>query len=83
MGQRKRYTKEFKLEAVRLAQEPDQTFPGVSINLGISNSSLHRWAKEFERQLRSCSFRKNCLEHAFGPMMGCESKRTTFQTALF
>lgn len=35
MGQRKRYTKEFKLEAVRLAQEPDQTFTGVSSNLGI------------------------------------------------
>ncbi|PNY79252.1 IS3 family transposase [Deinococcus koreensis] len=53
MGQRQRYTKEFKLEAVRLAHEPDQTFTGVSINLGISDSSLHRWAKEFEQQGQS------------------------------
>ena len=50
MAQRKRYTKESKLETVRLAHEPDQTFTGVSINLGISDSSLHRWAREFEQQ---------------------------------
>ena len=33
--------------------------------------------------LTSCSFGKGCLERAFGPMMGYEPKRTTFQTALF
>lgn len=42
MGQRRRHTKEFKLEPVRLAHEPDQMFTGVSNNLGISDSSLHR-----------------------------------------
>jgi transposase len=53
MGQRKRHIKEFRLEAVRLAHEPDQTFIGVSTNLGISDSSLHRWAREFEQQGQS------------------------------
>ena len=33
--------------------------------------------------LTSYSFGKGCLERAFGPMMGYEPKRTTFQTALF
>jgi transposase len=47
---RKQYTKEFKLEAVRLANEPDQSFVQVSKNLGISVSALHRPARELGRQ---------------------------------
>jgi transposase len=50
MAKRKQYTKEFKLEAVRLANEPDQSFLQVSKNLGISDSSLHRWARELGTQ---------------------------------
>ncbi len=38
MAKRKQYIKEFKLEAVRLANEPDQSFLQVSKNLGISDS---------------------------------------------
>ena len=50
MGQRKRYTKEFKREAVRLAKEPDQSVLNVAHDLGISNSTLHRWARELDQQ---------------------------------
>lgn len=50
MAKRKQYTKEFKLEAVRLANEPDQSFLQVSKNLGISDSALHRWARELGTQ---------------------------------
>ena len=46
MGQHKLYTKEFKQEAVRLAQELDQTVIGVAQDLGISASALHRWIRE-------------------------------------
>ena len=50
MGERKRYTKEFKQEAVRLAKEPDRTVFGVAQDLGISDSALHRRVREFEGQ---------------------------------
>jgi transposase len=50
MAKRKQYTKEFKLEAVGLANEPDQSFLQVSKNLGISTSALHRWARELGAQ---------------------------------
>ncbi len=42
MGEWKRYSKEFKHEAVRLAKEPDRSVLRVAQNLGISNSALHR-----------------------------------------
>ena len=50
MAKRKQYTKEFKLEAVWLVREPDQSFLQVSKNLGISDSALHRWARELGTQ---------------------------------
>ena len=50
MFKRKQYTKEFKLEAVRLANEPDQSFVQVAKNLGVSASALHRWARELGTQ---------------------------------
>ncbi|GGR37398.1 transposase [Deinococcus ruber] len=50
MAKRKQYTKEFKLEAVQLANEPDQSFLQVSKNLGVSDSALHRWARELGTQ---------------------------------
>ena len=46
----------------------------------LQDFSDHAWA---DCQLTSCSFGKGCLERAFGPMMGYEPKRATFQTALF
>lgn len=45
MRTRKKYTKEFKLEAVRLATEPGVTARQIAEDLGISESLLHRWKK--------------------------------------
>lgn len=45
MRTRKKYTKEFKLEAVRLARQPGVTAREIAEDLGISESVLHRWKK--------------------------------------
>ena len=43
-GQRlKRYTPEFKAEAVRLAQTSEQTVAAVAQQLGVTAKSLHEW----------------------------------------
>ncbi len=40
---RKKYTKEFKLEAVRLVVEKDRSARQVALDLGIHESLLHQW----------------------------------------
>ena len=46
MGPRKKHTKEFKLEAVRLACEPGATVRGTAESLGIHASMLQTWKRE-------------------------------------
>lgn len=53
MGERKRSSREFKQDAVHLARQPDQSVQGVARDLGIRDSSLHRWARELNAQGRS------------------------------
>ena len=50
MGKRQRFTKEFKLEAVRLMQQSDR--PGVEIarELGVRRNQLYKWAAELDVQ---------------------------------
>jgi len=43
------YTKEFKLEAVRLAQTSGKSQSQVARDLGIADSTLHHWCKEFAK----------------------------------
>jgi transposase len=43
----KRYDKEFKLEAVRLASEPENTQACIERDLGISQGLISRWKREF------------------------------------
>ena len=40
---RRRYDREFKLEAVRLSGEPGRSVAGVARDLGISENVLHVW----------------------------------------
>ena len=40
---RRKYDRDFKLEAVRLSHEPGRSVSGVARNLGISANVLHRW----------------------------------------
>lgn len=42
---RQKYTKDFKLEAVRLARQPGVTVRQVALDLGVHESLIHRWSK--------------------------------------
>ena len=41
------YTKEFKQEAVRLVETSDKNKAEIARDLGISDSALSKWCKEF------------------------------------
>ena len=45
---RQNYTKEFKLEAVRLAENSDRPKKKVAEELGISDLLLYKWCKAFK-----------------------------------
>lgn len=45
---RKRYTKQFKVDAVKLVTEHGYKVSEAARNIGIHHSSLRRWKKEFE-----------------------------------
>ena len=44
----RRYDKEFKIEAVRLASEPGNTQSGIQRDLGIGKGLISRWKGELE-----------------------------------
>jgi transposase len=45
---RKQYSKQFKVDAVKLVTEQDYKVSEAARNLGIHHSSLRRWKKQFE-----------------------------------
>jgi transposase len=47
MANRKTYTREFKLEAVRLSMEEGKSGAAVAKELGIHRNLLYRWRREF------------------------------------
>ncbi len=44
------FTKEFKLEAVQLLQRSGKSQAQIAHDLGIADSTLHHWCKEFTEQ---------------------------------
>lgn len=52
---RKRYDRQFKLDAVRLITEEGRSVASVSRDLGVATSQLQRWRREFTEK----------SEHAF------------------
>lgn len=46
---RRKYSPEFKREAVALASQPGQTVVGVAADLGIGAGLIQRWKREFSR----------------------------------
>ena len=49
MGKKRRqYTKEFKIEAIRLIIEEGRPISDVARELGTAQSLLHRWKKKYE-----------------------------------
>lgn len=53
---RRQYTREFKVDAVRLARQPDRSLSEVARSLGIPKTMLFRWGKELDAQ-RTDAFR--------------------------
>jgi transposase-like protein len=43
---RRKYTKDFKLEAVQLCRQPGMSVAKVASDLGVPANSLYRWKKE-------------------------------------
>ena len=58
MTTRKKYTKEFKQDAVRLVTEQGYQHTAAARNLGIDRGMLGRWVKEFQED-ESEAFRGN------------------------
>ena len=50
MAERRVYTAEFKLEAIRLAQLPERTIAQVADELGIGRSTLTAWLRQQRQQ---------------------------------
>ncbi len=48
MGQRQRFTNEFKLEAVRLLKQSGRPAAEIARELGIPRNRLHKWAAQLE-----------------------------------
>lgn len=46
MQQRRKYSREYKLEAVQLVQQSDTPLTQIAVNLGINDNMLRRWVKE-------------------------------------
>jgi len=45
---RRKYSEEYKREAVSLALQPDASIAEVARSLGINSGNLHRWIKEYQ-----------------------------------
>ena len=58
---RRRFTREFKDEAVRLSERGDKTVRPVAKDLGIPEKDLHGW------QAEQCASRQNATRFAPGP----------------
>ena len=58
MQQRKKYTKEFKLDAISLVNDQGYTRIEAARSLGINANMLGRWVKEFD-QADGQAFRGN------------------------
>ena len=49
MKSRRSFSKEFKLEAIRLLREGDKTATEVALELGIRRNQLYKWRDQLEK----------------------------------
>lgn len=47
---RRTYTREFKLDAIRLAETSDKSIVEIERDLGLSVGQIHHWKRELARQ---------------------------------
>jgi len=57
------YTKEFKQEAVRLVETTEKDKSAITRDLGISNSALCKWCKDFGMHGKQAFLGKNIKQH--------------------
>jgi transposase len=57
--ERRRFTEEFKREAVKLARQPGASKAGIAKDLGIGPNMLSRWAREQESSPSSAARSKS------------------------
>lgn len=50
MVKRKQYTREFKREAVRLAEESERSAAAVARDLGIHPNNLYKWRQQLDAE---------------------------------
>lgn len=60
-GRPSRYSEEFRREAVRLAQESDQTLAAIAAGLGISRPTLREWIRVASAAAKPASARGQVL----------------------
>ena len=53
---RRKYEKEFKLEAVRLALESERSLAEVARDLGIAPALLHQWKQQLDKRDPAAAF---------------------------
>jgi transposase len=56
MEKRRQYTNEFKLEAVKLVESSHTSMAQVARDLGIGDTVLHRWVKQFGQRADGTRF---------------------------
>lgn len=59
MPERKRYTKEFKLDAVTLVLDQGHSRTDVAKMLDVNNQMISRWVKEYQQDDDGQAFRGN------------------------
>jgi transposase len=79
-GPRRRYSKEFKLEAVRLLEQAQKPATDLAIELGVRRNQLYKWQREL-RGKRDRAFRgpgrKPIREQTEVERLRAELKRVT------
>ena len=50
MAKRKTFSKEFKLEAVRLLEESDKSPNEIAAEMGIRRNMLYKWQEQFKKR---------------------------------
>ena len=50
MSKRTTYTREFKLEAIRLLEQGDKSPSDLALDLGIKRTILYRWQQQLRKQ---------------------------------
>jgi transposase len=56
MRERRKYTNEFKLDAVKLVESSGLSTAQVARDLGIGDTALHRWVKQFGQRADGTRF---------------------------